>query len=92
MTEPYETSNQFVGANGIQFHYALEGDPDKPVLALINMASMNLTHWEHTLPGLLQNFRVLRFDIRGTGKSGWGAIEEFTFSQYADDLAAIMNP
>lgn len=91
MIDLYQQSNQFVTANGIRFHYALDGDTDKPVLALVNMASANLTNWEHSLPHLLHHFRVLRFDIRGTGKSGWGADDQFTFSQYADDLAAIMD-
>jgi 3-oxoadipate enol-lactonase len=91
MSEPYDESNQFVTANGIQFHYSLDGDASRPMLALINMASANLTTWEPVLPALLQHFRVLRFDIRGTGKSGWGSDDEFTFSQYADDLASIMD-
>jgi 3-oxoadipate enol-lactonase len=91
MSEPYEESGQFILANGISFHYALEGSTSDPVLALINMASANLTTWEPVLDGLLKSFRVLRFDIRGTGKSGWGDDEAFTFSQYADDLAAIMD-
>ena len=91
MTEPYDESNEFIEANGIRFHYALDGDQGKPVLALINMASANLTTWEPVMDGLLKKFQVLRFDIRGTGKSGWGADDEFTFSQYADDLAAIMD-
>ena len=30
-------------------------------------------------------------DIRGTGKSGWGEDAGFTFAQYADDLAGIMD-
>jgi len=89
--EPYDLSQKFITANGIRFHYALDGEADKPVLALINPASHNLTCWEVVLDGLLECYRVLRFDIRGTGKSGWGADEEFTFSQYADDLAAIMQ-
>ncbi|MFT7130538.1 MAG: 3-oxoadipate enol-lactonase [Gammaproteobacteria bacterium] len=87
----YDQSNEFVVANGIKFHYSLDGDPSQPVLALINMASANLTTWEPVMHGLLSQFRVLRFDIRGTGKSGWGADDEYTFSQYADDLAAIMD-
>lgn len=90
MTEPYDLSQQFVTANGIDFHYALDGEEARPVLALVNMASANLTTWEPVLDGLLTHYRVLRFDIRGTGKSGWGSLDEFTFSQYADDLAAIM--
>lgn len=91
MENSYSLSRDFVNANGINFHYALEGDTEKPVLALVNMASHNLTCWEVVLDGLLERFRVLRFDIRGTGKSGWGSDDEFTFAQYADDLSAIMS-
>lgn len=87
----YEQSNTFVTVNDVNFHYALEGDASKPLLALINMASHNLTCWEIVIDNLLDHYRVLRFDIRGTGKSGWGADEHFTFSQYADDLASIMT-
>ena len=88
---PYEQSQQFVTAGDIRFHYSLDGDPSKPTLALINMASANLTVWENTLDDLLETFQILRFDIRGTGKSGWGDIDDFTFAQYADDLSAIMT-
>ncbi len=91
MSEPYDLSQQFLTANGLQFHYALDGKETNPTLALVNMASHNLTCWEPVLDGLLKKFRVLRFDIRGTGKSEWGSDEEFTFAQYADDLAAIME-
>ncbi|MCB1685928.1 MAG: alpha/beta hydrolase [Pseudomonadales bacterium] len=91
MSEPYDLSNRFVTANALQFHIAVDGDPAAPTLVLVNMASHNLTCWEPVMPGLLEHFRVLRFDIRGTGKSGWGADDAFTFSQYADDLAAIMD-
>ncbi|MFT6285150.1 MAG: 3-oxoadipate enol-lactonase [Arenicella sp.] len=87
----YQQSNETVTANGVEFHYSLDGEIFKPVLALVNMASVNLTAWEPVLTVLLQSYRILRFDIRGTGKSGWGEDDEFSFSQYADDLAAIMD-
>ncbi len=89
--EPYELANDFVTVDGIDLHYALDGNPSNPVLALINPASHNLTCWEPVLEDLLEHFRVLRFDIRGTGKSGWGSEDAFTFSRYADDLAGIMD-
>ncbi len=89
--QTYEASQAFVNARGIRFHYAFDGDDDKPVLALINMASHNLTCWEVVLEELLPSFRVLRHDIRGTGKSGAGEVGEFTFRDYADDLAGIMD-
>lgn len=87
----YEASNDFVVAREIRFHYAVDGDADKPVLALINMASHNLTCWEVVLDALLETFCVLRHDVRGTGKSGYGDEAAFTFGNYADDLAAIMD-
>jgi len=90
-SESYELSNRFIHANGIDFHYQLQGQEGNPVLALVNMASANLTTWEPVMADLLLHYRVLRFDIRGTGKSGWGGDDAFTFSQYADDLMAIMD-
>jgi 3-oxoadipate enol-lactonase len=87
----YQQSNKTLIANGVEFHYSLDGEFSKPVLALVNMASVNLTAWEPVFSTLLESYRILRFDIRGTGKSGWGKEKEFTFSQYADDLAAIMD-
>jgi len=68
----YEQSNKTVTANGVEFHYALDGEFSKPVLALVNMASVNLTAWEPVLTILLKSYRILRVDIRGTGKSTWG--------------------
>ena len=91
MSLSYEKSNEIVTVNGIKFHYALDGEVSRPLLALVNMASINLTAWEPVLTSLLTSYRILRFDIRGTGKSAWGKDDEFIFSQYADDLAAIMD-
>ena len=91
MTTNYDKGESFVTVNNVKLHYALEGDKTKPLLALINPASHNLTCWEVVMQDLLSHFWVLRFDIRGTGKSGWGADDEFTFSQYADDLAELME-
>ncbi len=91
MTNNYESANDFIDVNDIRLHYALTGNSQGPTLALINMASHNLTCWEPVLAGLERIFQVLRFDIRGTGKSGWGAADAFTFGQYAADLAALMD-
>lgn len=91
MSGTYASSKRFVRANDLSFHYALDGAADAPLLALINMASHNLTSWEPVMDELTRHFQVLRFDIRGTGKSAWGDDAEFTFPQYADDLAAILT-
>ena len=83
----YDITHDLVRINGIDLHHFLEGDAKAPTLVLINMASHNLTCWEVVLEQLLKHFNVLRFDLRGTGKSGWGDEAQFNFAQYADDLA-----
>lgn len=91
MTEPYDVYQDFVEVGGLRLHYALEGDPDKPLLALINMASSNFTSWEPVMEPLLGSFQVLRHDTRGMGKSAWGDDNGFRFSSYANDLAGLMD-
>ncbi len=88
---PYDQLGNVAQINGIDLRYVLEGEPNKPVLALINMASHNLTCWEFVLHSLLQRYQVLRFDLRGTGRSGWGDETQFNFAQYADDLAGLLQ-
>ena len=89
---PYEKSSQFVTVHGIRFHYALEGDTALPTLALINMAGHNLTAWElvvgiRWLPGS----GCCGLIFAAPARADWGADSDFTFSQYADDLAGIMD-
>ena len=89
-TTPFDQSHSFAEINGVTLHYVLEGDATNPTV-LINMHSHNLTCWEAVLADLAEHFQILRFDLRGTGKSGWGDDETFNFSQYADDLAGLMD-
>ena len=70
---PYHTLGSLAPVGDVQLNYVLEGDPHKPLLALIPMARHNLTMWERLMPDLLSQFRVLRFDIRGMGRSTGGA-------------------
>ena len=91
METPYDDVRHFVEVDGVRLHYDLTGNTDHPVLALVNMASHNLTCWELILDQLHQFAQVLRFDIRGTGRSTWGDDDSFTFSRYADDLAGVMD-
>lgn len=90
-TSPYDQRQNMAQVNGIDLHYVLEGESNKPVLVLINMASHNLTCWEIVLQPLLERYQVLRFDLRGTGRSGWGDEAQFNFAQYADDLAGLLK-
>ena len=87
----WATPRDFAIVGGIRIHYALDGPRRAPTLALVNMASHNLTSWEPVLDTLTATFRVLRFDIRGTGRSEAGADRDFTFAHYADDLVGLLD-
>ena len=88
---PYHTLGSLAPVGDVQLNYVLEGDPHKPLLALIPMARHNLTMWERLMPDLLSQFRVLRFDIRGMGRSTGGEPAGYCFEQYADDLAGLLS-
>ena len=88
---PFEASDYFVDANGLRLHCRVDGPADAPVLALVNPASHNLLCWEGVVDALALDHRVLRFDIRGTGKSSWGADSDFTFPHYAADLVGLLD-
>jgi 3-oxoadipate enol-lactonase len=50
-------------------YYQLEGSDTAPVLLLSNSLGTHLGMWDTQIPALTENFRVLRYDTRGHGKS-----------------------
>ena len=73
--------------------FVVDGDhADKPALCLINGATTNLTSWAPLLPQIENDFRVVRHDVRGTGRSGPGLdLSGYEIDSYADDLAAVLE-
>jgi pimeloyl-ACP methyl ester carboxylesterase len=69
----------------------VEVDGSGPALALVNGAFCNLHQWDGILDDLTPHFTVIRHDVRGTGRSPAGPVEENTFEHYADDLVAIVR-
>lgn len=75
---------------GIDLYYLLEGPEERPAVALIPGFSAPLEMWGPTLPGLVPDFRVLLYDLRGHGRS------DLPFSGYdlatqAGDLLGLMD-
>ncbi len=56
-------------AAGIRLHYELVGPERAPVVLLVNSLGADLSMWEPQLPALAGRFRVLRYDMRGHGRS-----------------------
>jgi len=54
-------------ANGIDLHYTIEGNG--PWLVMSHSLACNLAMWDAQAAALAQRFKVLRYDMRGHGRS-----------------------
>jgi 3-oxoadipate enol-lactonase len=73
-----------------QLHYAIEGQPGKPVLILSNSLGTSFDMWEPQMAALTGSFRVLRYDTRGHGKS-IVTPGPYTIALLAGDVLELMN-
>jgi 3-oxoadipate enol-lactonase len=78
-----------IHANGIGIHYELEGPAEAPVVTLSHSLAANLTMWEPQMTSLLPRYRVLRYDMRGHGRSD---VPEgpYTLDLLAEDVRALL--
>jgi len=57
----------FIKADGAKLYYTVEGDG--PALVLIHAGIADSRMWADQLPALAQDYRVVRYDVRGCGQS-----------------------
>ena len=74
----------------VRIHYQLDGPDAAPVVMLSNSLMSNLRMWDLQMPGLLESFRVLRYDTRGHGQSEVTQ-GPYTIEQLADDAAELID-
>lgn len=55
--------------NGINLHYQTAGPADGPALVLSHALCTDLTVWDAVLPHLPTGLRIIRWDMRGHGRS-----------------------
>jgi 3-oxoadipate enol-lactonase len=79
-----------IDADGTPIHVLVEGKADAPVLMLSNSLGTNLHMWDEQAKSLSKNFRVLRYDQRGHGKSGAPA-GPYSIERLGRDVIAILN-
>jgi 3-oxoadipate enol-lactonase len=76
--------------NGIDINYELSGAADGPVVVLHHPLATNLTCWDELTAALEADYRVLRLDARGHGKSDAPA-GPYTFETLAKDVVELMT-
>jgi pimeloyl-ACP methyl ester carboxylesterase len=67
----------------------VEEEGSGPPVFLVNGAFCTLRQWDHVVAELAPSHRVIRHDIRGSGRSGAGPDGSNTFERYADDIVTI---
>jgi 3-oxoadipate enol-lactonase len=79
-----------IKTNGIEMNYELSKEKDAPVVVLSHSLACSMVMWQPQLEVLESHFRVLRYDMRGHGKSeaNEGA---YTLEQLAADVIGLLD-
>jgi 3-oxoadipate enol-lactonase len=78
----------FVEANGVSFHYRLEG-ASRPSVIFLHEIGGSLDSWDGVVPGLAKRFAVFRYDQRGFGLTE-KVRAAYTLDTLVDDLQALI--
>ena len=83
-----------VKTNGVDTAYRFDGPANFPsdgrVVLMSNSLMSNYAMWDWTVPALTDKYRVLRYDMRGHGKSGT-TTPPYNMAQLADDAVALLD-
>jgi 3-oxoadipate enol-lactonase len=78
----------FIAANGVSFHYKLEGKG--PLVVLLHEIGGSLDSWDGVVPSLARRFTVFRYDQRGFGLSE-KVRAQYSIETLVDDLEALLR-
>lgn len=76
--------------NGIEMNFEVSGRGDAPPVLLHHPLATNLTTWDELTASLEPNYRVIRMDVRGHGKSD-APEGPYTFEMLAADVVGLLD-
>jgi 3-oxoadipate enol-lactonase len=79
-----------IQADGCPIHVEVEGAERAPALMLSNSLGTNLRMWDDQEAEFAKNFRLIRYDSRGHGKSG-APPGPYTIERLGRDALAVMD-
>lgn len=79
-----------ISNDGATISYQIDGQPDAPVLLLINSIGSTRELWTRQMPALTGAYRVIRYDARGHGQSSVPT-GDYTIDQLGEDALAILD-
>jgi pimeloyl-ACP methyl ester carboxylesterase len=79
-------------ADGTRIAAYEEGNPDGPTVVLVHGWPDSHVMWDATVPYLADDYRIIRYDNRGSRNSGVPKkISAYSMTRYADDFAAVIG-
>jgi len=76
--------------NKLKVSYTDEGPDNAPVIILIHGFPLNKSMWDKQVDVLIENCRVIAYDVRGHGNSDAGT-DDFSIELFTNDLIALMD-
>ena len=77
-------------SGSVEIHYDVQGAAEAPALLLLHSLGVDLRMWDPQMRDFLPHFRVIRYDVRGHGRSGVGAAE-CSIEILAQDAMAVLD-
>jgi len=77
-----------IKANDILMNYEIKGKG--PNLVLIHGAGDNLNMWYHQVPVFSKSYRVITYDVRGSGETE-SPKGEYSISLFSEDVYQLMK-
>jgi pimeloyl-ACP methyl ester carboxylesterase len=75
--------------NNLDHYYEQTGEG--PVLVFIHGAFADARIWEPQWDYFSSRYRLVRYDLRGHGRTGASGLERYTITTFADDLAYLLD-
>jgi pimeloyl-ACP methyl ester carboxylesterase len=77
--------------DGTKIHVEFFGSSDAQPLIFTHGWSCNSTHWYYIKEALAKDFRLILWDVPGTGKSGRVPNGDYSMKKLATDLEAVLH-
>ena len=86
------TQQHWVNSNGVNLYVTTEGPAKAPPLVLVHGYPDNHTVWDKVSEHLTDRYFVIRYDVRGAGRSDkQPRTRDYRMTQLAGDLAAVVD-
>ena len=77
-------------SDGVWIDYGLEGDSSKPTLMFSNSLGTTRAMWDKQATAFSSSFRILRYDIRGHGRSD-APEGPYTLNRLGKDVVDLLD-